>query len=112
MNLQIESCGETSIVRVKEPRLLFPLLSTFSAQISKLIDSGGRSLVINLTDVSYLDGASLGCLMDIYRRLSEQKGTVKLVGLQQRVETMARMVGLTNRIEVFRREESALDSLR
>lgn len=41
-------------------------------------------MVVNLTDVSYLDGASLGCLMDIYRRLSEQKGTVKLVGLQER----------------------------
>jgi hypothetical protein len=32
------------------------------------------------------------------------------VGLQDRVETMASMVGLTNLIETFREEEKALES--
>jgi anti-anti-sigma regulatory factor len=48
--------------------------------------------------------------MDIYRMMSEQKGTVKLVGLQDRVETMASMVGLTNLIETFPQEENAFKS--
>lgn len=111
MNLQIESFDETKIVRIKEPRLIFPLLSNFSAKLLELIEGGTRKLVIDLSDVSYLDSASYGCLLDINRLMSEQNGTVKLLGLQERVEAMGRLVGLTRLIETFREEENALGSL-
>lgn len=110
MNLQIESFGEVRVVRVKEDRLIFPLLSTFSSRISELIEDGARKLVINLADVSYLDSASYGCLLDIYRMMSERGGTMKLVGLQERVGAMGSLVGLTRLIETFREEEKALKS--
>jgi anti-anti-sigma regulatory factor len=48
--------------------------------------------------------------MDIYRMISERGGTMKLVGLRDRVETMASMVGITNLIEAFRKEDDALNS--
>ena len=85
MYLQVESFGEVNVVRVKKERLIYPDLRTFSAEISALIEEGTRKLVINLSEVSYMDSASYGCLMDIYRMMSEQKGTVTLVGLQERV---------------------------
>jgi anti-anti-sigma factor len=112
VNLQIESFGEVRVVRVKEDRLIFPLLSTFSSRISELIEDGARKLVINLANVSYLDSASYGCLLDIYRMMSERGGTMKLVGLQERVGAMAMgsLVGLTRLIETFREEEKALKS--
>ena len=42
--------------------------------------------------------------------MSERNGTVKLVGLQERVEAMGSLVGLTRLIETFREEENALGS--
>jgi len=110
MNLEINSFDDVKVVRLKEARLIFPLLSAFSAQVFMLIERGARKLVIDLSDVGYLDCASYGCLMDIYRMMSERGGTVKMVGLQNRVETMANMVGMTSLIEVFREQESALNS--
>ena len=110
MHLQVESFGDVNVVRVKKERLIYPDLRTFSAEISALIEEGTRKLVINLSEVSYVDSASYGCLMDIYRMMCAQKGTIKLVGLQDRVETMASMAGLTNLIETFREEEKALKS--
>jgi anti-anti-sigma factor len=68
-------------------------------------------LIIDLSGVSYLDSASYGCLLDIYRMMSERNGTIKLVGLQERVEAMGNLVGLTRLIETFREEENALGSL-
>ena len=111
VNLQVESFGGTKVIRVKEPRLIFPLLSEFSVRMSKLIEGGTRMLIIDLSSVSYMDSASYGCLMDIYRMMSERNGTVKLVGLQERVEAMGSLVGLTRLIETFREEENALGSL-
>jgi anti-anti-sigma factor len=110
MNLQIESINEIKIVRVKEEKLVFPILSSFFAKVSALIEAGDTKLVIDLSEVSYIDSASIGCLMDIYRMMTDRSGVVKLVGLQERVETMVSLTGLHNLVEIFREEKSALDS--
>jgi anti-sigma B factor antagonist len=99
MNLHIESSNEKSVVRVKESRLIYPMLGEFAAKLSELIERGTRELVIDLSEVGYLDSASYGCLLDMNRMMSEQNGTIKLVGLQERVETMGRLVGLTRLME-------------
>ena len=91
-------------------RCLSPNHVSVSDEISALIEEGTRKLVINLSEVSYMDSASYGCLMDIYRMMCAQNGTVKLVGLQELVEAMGSLVGLTRLIETFREEEKALKS--
>lgn len=110
MNLQIESHDDIKIVRVKEERLVYAVLSSFFSEVSSVIEGGAKKLVLDLTDVSYIDSASVGCLMDIYRSMAEGGGTIKLVGLQERVETMVSMTGLHNFMEIYRDESAALAS--
>ena len=110
MNILIESHDDIKIVRIKEERLVYAMLSSFFSEVSSVIESGAKKLVIDLTDVSYIDSASVGCLMDIYRTMAEGEGTIKLVGLQERVETMVSMTGLHNFMEIFRDESAALAS--
>lgn len=104
MNLQIESFGETKVARVKEPRLIYPLLAEFSTKLLELIEGGTHDLVIDLSEVGYLDSASYGCLLDLSKQMTERNGTIKLVGVQERVEAMGSLVGLTRIMETFRRE--------
>ena len=110
MNIFIESHDDIKIVRIKEERLVYAILSSFFSEVSSVIEGGAKKLVIDLTDVSYIDSASVGCLMDIYRSMAEGEGTIKLVGLQERVETMVSMTGLHNFMEIFRDESAALAS--
>ena len=110
MNLEIESLKDVKVVRVKEERLVYPILSNFFKKVSELIEAGASKLIIDLSQVVYVDSASIGCLMDIYRMMGEKGGTVKLVGLQERVETVVSLTGLHNLMEVFREEKSALES--
>ncbi len=110
MNILIESHDDIKIVRIKEERLVYAMLSSFFSEVSSVIEGGAKKLVIDLTDVSYLDSASVGCLMDIYRTMAEGEGTIKLVGLQERVETMVSMTGLHNFMEIYRDESAALAS--
>ena len=65
MNLEIEAFGEIKVIRVKEETLSYPMLNGFFDKAYSLIESGTRDLIINLSEVRYLDSASLGCLMDI-----------------------------------------------
>lgn len=105
MNLEIESFGRTSIVRIRETEIEYSQLHTLFNSVLALIDSGTRDLILNLDRVTYLDSVSLGCLMDIFHVISEHGGTVKLVGLQERVHSVVAMVGLPRHMEVVGEEE-------
>ena len=57
---------------MKEAKLTYPMLSAFFAEVRQLVEGGARKLVIDLSAVTYIDSASIGCLMDIYRLMQEQ----------------------------------------
>jgi anti-anti-sigma factor len=110
MNLNTERAHGVAVVRVGESRLMYPLLSDFSTAVTSLIASGERKLLIDLSAVGYVDSATIGCLMDLYRQAAAAGGTLKLAGVQKRVETMLTMTGAQNFIEVHPDETSAVKS--
>ena len=110
MNLTTDRNQGVSIVRVNEARLMYPLLSEFSGTITSLIGAGERKVLVDLTTVTYVDSATIGCLMDLYRQANAAGGTLKLAGVQKRVETMLTMTGAQNFLEIHADEPSALKS--
>jgi anti-anti-sigma factor len=60
--------------------------------------------------VTYVDSATIGCLMDLYRQTSGKGGALKLSGVQKRVETMLTMTGAQNFLEIHSDEASAIKS--
>jgi anti-sigma B factor antagonist len=110
MNLSTEHAHGIAVVRVGESRLMYPLLSDFSSAVTTLINSGERKLLIDLSSVGYVDSATIGCLMDLYRQAAAAGGTLKLAGVQKRVETMLTMTGAQNFLEIHPDEPTALKS--
>ena len=110
MNLTTEHNGRVSIVRVGEPRLMYPILGDFAAAVSGLVAAGTRDILIDLAPVTYIDSATIGCLMDLYRQVHGAGGRLKLSGVQKRVETMLTMTGAQNFIEIHADEPSAVRS--
>ena len=110
MNLTTEHAGDVAIVRVGETRLMYPLLSEFADAVTALIKGGTRKVLIDLSPVVYVDSASIGCLMDLYRQSAAAGGALKLSGVQKRVETMLTMTGAQQFIEVHADERAALDT--
>jgi anti-anti-sigma factor len=110
MNVKTETVGGVSIVRVGETRLMYPILSDFSTAVSGLVATGRKDILIDLTPVTYVDSATIGCLMDLYRQVHNAGGHLKLSGVQKRVETMLTMTGAQNFIEIHADEPSAVKS--
>src|SRR5687767_3455304 len=110
MNLTTARNQDVSIVRVNETRLMYPILSDFANTVASLIGSGERKLLLDMTTVTYVDSATIGCLMDLYRQASAAGGALKLAGVQKRVETMLTMTGAQNFLEIHADQASALKS--
>ena len=110
MNLTTDRNQNVAIVRVHETRLMYPILAEFANTITSLIGGGDRQLLLDLSTVTYVDSATIGCLMDLYRQAHAAGGALKLAGVQKRVETMLSMTGAQNFLEIHPDEASAIKS--
>ena len=110
MNLTTDTAGDLAIVRVGETRLMYPLLSDFAAAVSGLISRGDKKILLDLSAVTYVDSATIGCFMDLYRQARDAGATLKLAGVQKRVETMLTMTGAHNFLDLHPDEQSAVKS--
>lgn len=110
MNITTAHVGSVVVLRVQEARLTYPVLSDFATTATNLIGGGERQILVDITPVGYVDSAAIGCLMDLYRQATAAGGTLKLAGVQKRVETMLTMTGAHNFLEVHADQASALAS--
>jgi anti-sigma B factor antagonist len=110
MNLSTEQAAGVAIVRVGETRIMYPLLADFAGAITGLLAAGNRKVLLDFSRVTYVDSATIGCLMDLYRQTTAAGGKLKIAGVQKRVETMLTMTGAHNFIEMHPDEASAVKS--
>ncbi len=111
MNVTTSHVGGVVVMRVSEPRLTYPILSDFAAAVvGPHRRTASSKILVDLEPVGYVDSATIGCLMDLYRQATAAGGAFKLAGVQKRVETMLTMTGAHNFLEVHADQASALAS--
>ena len=110
MNLTTDRTQGVAVVRINEARLMYPLLADFAGAEQRGDRAGERRVLLDMSTVTYVDSATIGCLMDLYRQATAAGGALKLAGVQKRVETMLTMTGAQNFIEVHPDESSAVKS--
>ena len=101
MSVTSERSGEVVIIHAAPARLMHPSLADFSSSVKGQLSGGERKLVIDMSGVEYLDSAAIGCLMDLYRQATQAGATLKLSGVQKRVDTMLTLVGANQFLEIY-----------
>lgn len=108
MDLSIEKNGAATVIRIQTARVIYPLLPALVEKTKQEVDAGARSLVLDLSAVSYIDSATIGCIMDIYRLAKDQGGGLHILAPQARVETMLSMAGVHKVVPIFQEEDEAV----
>jgi len=108
MKLSTHRSQGVVIVRVGETKPMYPMLPDLADSVSTLVTQGDSRVVIDMSTVSYVDSASIGYLMDLYRQATQADSGLKLPGVQTRVETMLTMAGTQHFIEPHADEASAI----
>jgi anti-sigma B factor antagonist len=110
MNVTTQQTGGVSVVRVQETRIMYPMLGAFAAAVTDLLHAGHHDILVDLSPVTYVDSATIGCLMDLYRQIRAVGGQLKLSNVQKRVETMLTLTGAQNFIDIHPDESTAVKS--
>ncbi len=78
--------------------------------VDKVLSAGTSKILLNLTDVPIIDSMGIGEIVRAFKKVSEAKGTFKLVGVTDRVYGALKITQLLDLIESYDTEEEALTS--
>jgi anti-sigma B factor antagonist len=108
--LEIELTGTDDIALLG---LVGQIDSYTAEEITKIIDShinnGNFKVIIDVTNVDYLDSAGLSALINIKTKLGKYKGGLRIVGLKGKAKEVFDLAGLTDLFDLFESREKAFE---
>ena len=79
-------------------------------KVQSLIQQGHKNLLIDLSDVSYVDSAGLGELVQAYATTKNRGGVLKLLNVTKRLRDLLVVTKLLTVFDTFDNEAGALAS--
>lgn len=111
MKYELSEHGDISVLKIEEPRLIYESLDPIQEQFISMVEEGKRKIIIDFSSVDYIDSFAVGFVMDMYRRVSSQKGgALKLSGLQPRVKKILTITRVDNVIDIYPKIDDALEA--
>lgn len=110
MDLPIRRCGPVSIVELPGRLVRGAATAALRHSIQGLLDSGQARILLDMTQLTFLDSAGLGDLVDCHRRVAETGGALRLLGPSARILELLDITQLTALFESFEDESAALAS--
>ena len=102
--------GDVTVVDATGRITLGEGASVFRDTIRDLAAKGNKKILINLSDVSYIDSSGIGEMVSSFTTVTNHGGQLKLLGLTKRVKDLLQITKLYTVFEVFEDEPSAIRS--
>ena len=84
--------------------------ATFRSTIREWLESGKKKLILDMSEVYFIDSSGLGELVTAHTTAVKHGGALKLLKLTQRVQDLVQLTKVYRVLEVFSDEETAVDS--
>lgn len=75
--------------------------SDLEEQFEELLEAGRYRIVVDMSEVVYINSGGLRCLVTAWRKAKKQGGNVVLTGLKERVNEVFSMVGFDKVFDVY-----------
>ena len=105
---------EKGDIRIIDLRGDFTLFAdeTVNSTIKPLINDGIIKIVLNFSNVGYINSSGIAIIIGLVTLLSNKGGKFKAFGLTPHFQKVFNMVGLTQYMDLFEEEEEAIKSFK
>jgi anti-sigma B factor antagonist len=111
-DVQVEDADPGLAVLVVGGEVDYEVSPQLKVRLMKAIKAGTRRLVLDLTDVSFIDSTAIGVIAAAVERLDEAGGgSVAVVSTHEKVMQIFEITGLDNVLTVHSSREDALAAL-
>ena len=80
--------------------------------VRDILQNGGKKIILNLGDVSYIDSSGIGELVSTFTTVINQGGQLKLLNLTKKIHELLQITKLLTVFQVFENEQAALASFK
>ena len=101
---------DVAVIDLAGPITLGDNSQSFRDTVRELLASGERRILLNMSDVAFVDSSGLAALVSSLAAVTRSGGQLKLVHLQGRVTELIRLTRLTPVLEAFDNEAEAAGS--
>ena len=109
MRREIAEKNRILIVRPLEDKIDSIVAPEFKSEMIELINRGSTDVIINLSDVKYIDSSGLGVLVSLIKAIGEQ-GDLKFCGACERIKSLFELTRLNKIFSIYHSEDEAIDS--
>ncbi|MFZ3170787.1 MAG: anti-sigma F factor antagonist [Carboxydocellales bacterium] len=111
MRINVEQASNSLIARVTG-ELDMLVASDFRDQLEAALDKQSvPNLILNFTEVSFIDSSGLGAILGRYKRISQFGGVMAIVNPQPQVKRILELSGIMRIINTYLTEDEAMKSL-
>ncbi len=110
MNITLENKDGTTLLKFYEERLDAHNSQELKDKLLQLLENGVKVLVLDLSEVRFVDSSGLGALLSGHKNATLREGRLVLAGVQTRVQSMFELTRLHRVFEIYPRVEDALAS--
>lgn len=110
VKLTTRKVGDVTVIDAAGRITLGEGASTFRDMIRDLATKGEKKLLLNLSEVSYIDSSGIGEMVSGFTTVTNHGGQLKLLGLSKRVKDLLQITKLYTVFEVFEDEATAVRS--
>jgi len=110
VKLNNRKVGDVTVMDVSGRITLGEGSSALRDSLRELIAQGDKKILLNLSDVSYIDSSGIGELVSGFTSVANAGGTLKLLGLTKRVKDLLQITKLYTVFDVHEEEAHAVRS--
>lgn len=111
MEVKAQLKGSTLIIKVTG-EFDMTLADEFRKTADSYLDIGmAKNLLIDLSDVAFIDSSGLGAILGRYKKVQSLKGKIVLAGPRPQVEKILEVSGVNRVIGIYDDKNSALSHL-
>ncbi len=77
-------------------------------KVTELVEQGSKHLILNMSEVAYVDSPGLGSFISCQNIVHKAGGTLKLAGLTESVSKAVEMTQLQAVLDIYEKEEDAV----
>jgi len=112
MNITLDNKEGCTVLSFHEERLDAHNSKELKDYLLSLYENGAKKLILDLTEVRFVDSSGLGSLLSGHKNAGLREGRFVLVGVQSRVQSMFELTRLTRVFEIYRGVEEALANIK
>ncbi len=108
MNITTEKHADKTVLHIQEERIDAHNSTNLKDYLLRLLENGDIRLVVDLSQVRFIDSSGLGALLSGFKNAGLRQGSLTLAGLQPRVQSMFELTRLHRVFEIYASPEEAL----